>query len=473
MRSKLISALLPVTLILSNALNMLGIVVLPKIINAEEFALFSLASSIGLFIIAILFEWSRMCVMRYSVTTSDEETARRKATLNAANMWSAILLVVVAGVSQFLQTTYAAVFGMACLFAVSQALFEARQASFRAEFKDAAYIRNIVIRAVLGFVSLCAFAFFTQSAIFAMCGWAASYGLVLLLTRNPLRQPPTGEFDRATLSFLLKFGLGVTMAAVATAALSPLLRLVAAQLIPLDQSGKMMLAMDISQKIIGVLGVSINLLTLQATFRAKEFGDDKATSRRVSAQLSIVVAVVVPAVVGFAALSQSFTNLFIPTAYRDVYSQNIQWCMLAAGLIGIRAFALDSIFLVAGRSYLGITGPVATVLSSLLALLVLGSFQGYSTVVISQAMVAGALVGICVSILLGKRVLHFAIAWPDIGKVLVASMLMYGMIALVPHFGDASFLAMATGIGVIAYSLFMFGTNALGLQQMFYRTPAA
>ncbi len=39
--------LLPLALLLANFLNMVGIVVLPKIIDPSQFALFSLASSSG------------------------------------------------------------------------------------------------------------------------------------------------------------------------------------------------------------------------------------------------------------------------------------------------------------------------------------------------------------------------------------------------------------------------------------------
>ncbi|MBM7044099.1 hypothetical protein [Rhizobium lusitanum] len=471
MRSRLIVILLPAALIISNALNMMGVVVLPKLIKSQEFALFSLASSIGLFIVSVLFEWSRICVMRYSVTKDATESARRRATLNAANLWTAGVLILAALAVQLLHATYAIVFGMACLFAISQALFEARQASFRAEFKDVDYIRNVLTRATLGFVLLCAFAFFAQSAVFAMFGWAGSFALILLFTKNPLRAPPIGKFDSQTLSFMIKFGMGVTVSAVATTALSPLLRLVAAGIIPLDESGKMMLAMDISQKIIGVVGVSINLITLQATFRAKEFGDDALAAARVSSQLSIVVAVIVPAVIGFLFLTDPFESIFVPADYRHIYAENIGWCMIAAGLVGVRTFALDSIFLVAGRPYLGVAGPVVTGLASLLALPILGYSQGFSSVSISQAMAIGALMGVLASALLSRRVFQFDVAWLDILKVGAASAVMYGAMITIPRFADALFLVLASVIGAAAYSAVMFGTNALGLYGMLRRFP--
>jgi O-antigen/teichoic acid export membrane protein len=471
MRSRVVLILLPAALIVSNGLNMMGVVVLPKLIKAQEFALFSLASSIGLFIVSVLFEWSRICIMRYSVTKDATESARRRATLNAANLWTASALILVALAIQLIHATYAIVFGMACLFATSQALFEARQASFRAEFKDVDYIRNVLTRATLGFVLLCAFAFFAQSALFAMFGWAGSFALILLLTKNPLRASPIGRFDSPTLSFMIKFGMGVTASAVATTALSPLLRLVAAEIIPLDESGKMMLAMDISQKIIGVVGVSINLITLQATFRAKEFGDDALAAARVSGQLSIVVAVIVPAVVGFLFLADPFEGIFVPADYRHIYSENITWCMIAAGLVGVRTFALDSIFLVAGRPYLGVVGPVVTGLASLLVLPVLGYSQGFSSVSISEAMAIGALVGLLASALLSRRVFQFDIAWLDILKVGAASTAMYGVMITIPRLADVPFLLIASVIGAAGYGAVMFGTNALGLHRMLRRFP--
>jgi len=464
--------LLPAALVLSNALNMVGIVVLPKLIEAEQFAIFSLSSSVGLFIVSVLFEWSRICTMRFSAAANPVEGAQRRATLHAANLWIACALLLLALVAQLWSTKYALIFGLASLFAVSQALFEARQASFRAEFRDKDYIRNILARSILGLLLLCGLAFCFQDASYTMWGWASSFAIVLVFSSNPFREPPVGKFNWQTLSFMMKFGMGVTVAAITTTALSPLVRLVATELIPLDEGGKMMLAMDISQKLVGVLGLSINLITLQATFRAKEFGDDKLASARITNQLSIVVAVIMPAVVGFLALAQPFSQIFVPQAYRDVFSMNITWCMVAAGLIGVRTFALDSVFLVAGRPYLSIVGPLVTVLATTLALVVIGSYAGFTSVVISQAVVVGAITGALGSAILSRLVFRFTISWGDLLKATAGCAGLYCAIALVPRLGEASLLVIATFVGSAVYCVVMIGSNALGLRSLFRRLPS-
>jgi len=451
---------------------MVGIMVLPKLVEAEQFALYSLATSVGLFIISVLFEWSRICTMRFSATADLGESAQRRATLHTANLWIAGALLLFALLFQLWSTQYTLIFGLASLFAVSQALFEARQASFRAEFRDKDYIRNIVTRSLLGLLLLCGLAYFCRSASYAVVGTAGSFAILLLVSKNPFREPPVGRFDRRTLLFMTKFGLGVTVAAITATALSPVVRMVATELIPLDEGGKMMLAMDISQKLVGVLGLSINLITLQATFRAKEFGDDRLASARITHQLSVVVAVIMPAVVGFLALAQPFTQIFVPAVYRDVFLSNASWCMVAAGLVGVRMFALDSVFLVAGRPYLGIVGPMVTMLVTLLAIVVTGIHIGFTSVVISKAVVVGAMAGVLASALISRLVFRFVISWGDLLKATAGSLALYCAIALVPRLGEASLLVIATIVGSAVYCGVMIGSNALGLRYLLRRLPS-
>ena len=127
--------LLPVSLLLANILNMAGIVVLPKIIDADEFALFSLSSSIGLLIIAVFYEWNRLATVRFSVTPDKDEEIKRRLALRRSNLCINLVLGCLAIICYFFaQHKYFLVASMALMFAISQATFEARQAFFRADF---------------------------------------------------------------------------------------------------------------------------------------------------------------------------------------------------------------------------------------------------------------------------------------------------------------------------------------------------
>jgi len=459
--------LMPAGVLLANVLNMVGIVVLPKLVDPHEFALFSLASSLGLLLVSIFYEWSRGAIVRYSVAADPAETDRRRAILRRANTVTSILLLSVAAVCWgFGSNRYALIVSMACLFAVSQALFEARQALFRADFHDVRYAASLVARAFAGLMFMCAVAFWTNSGFLVMCAWAFSFVIVLFTVGQIVGvKKPKAEMDWSTFRFLFVFGIGITLSAIATAALQPLVRLLAPEFVSLTDSGKLVLAMDISQKIIGVIGVSINVITLQATIRARELGEEAIMLQRTGMQLSVVLAVLVPTVLGFLMIKPEFTSIFVPEVYRDVFSPNVGWCMLAAGILGFRAFALDTIFVVLGRPYLGLIGPLTTMGATLIATYLLLLRYGPDPVVFSQGFFVGVTIGATVSFSVARYSCQFPIEWGNYAKIALSALLMSVVLSLCIFKSDLIRIVVSVLVGGGSYFAGLLAMDAMGLRQ--------
>jgi len=460
------AVLLPLALLLANILNMAGIVALPKIIDPSQFALYSLASSLGLFLIAILYEWNRITIMRYSVAVDPNDTVRRRSALLRANIVTSIILLISGVISYCVsENRYALIFSMACFFAVSQAMFEARQAFFRADFLDKRYAASLVSRALLGFCLLCLVGYISNNALFVMCAWAASFAAVLILIPSRSSASALQPTDWYTFKFLLKFGLGVAMSAVASTLLSPLVRLLASEVISLSDSGKLMLAMDISQKIIGVIGVGINVLTLQATFRAHEFGEHDVVKQRISMQAVIVVSTILPAVVGFIAVENDFASIFVPEIYRDVFLSNIAWCMASAGLIGFRTFALDSIFIVVGRPYVGLVGPVVTAAVTVISAFALISVEASATS-FSKALCLGGVAGSVASFIIARRLCKFRVDLSNLWRTIAAATMMFASIQFVRFDHPLVALTASVAVGAFVYGAMLLASNAFGSHKL-------
>ena len=455
--------LLPVSLLLANILNMAGIVVLPKIIDADEFALFSLSSSIGLLIVAVFYEWNRLATVRFSVTPDKDEEIKRRLALRHSNLCINLVLGCVAIICYFFaQHKYFLVASMALMFAISQATFEARQAFFRADFRDKNYAVSLFLRALVGFILLIAVGYMTESALFTMVAWAASFVIILVAFHTALPRLPKRPMDWSILRFLLMFGVGASLTAMATTLLSPAVRMLAAGFIPLADSGKLMLAMDISQKIVGVLGVSISILTIQTTIRAQEFGNDELVRHRIGMQLPTVLAVILPSVIGFILLKDDFAAIFVPEDYTDVFLANIVWCMAAAGALGFRMFALDSVFLVLGRPYTGISGPVFTILGTICAASYYIWSGSVTSVEFSKSLLIGSLGGVLFSVIVVRAICAFTVRWQDVMKIFVAATGM-GITVWMCTFDDRV-LRMLTSVvfGGGAYCAIIVGLDALG-----------
>lgn len=460
--------LLPISILFANILNMAGIVVLPKVMDAGEFALFSLASSLGLLVIAVFYEWNRMSIMRFTVTPDkDAEIKRRFALRRSSYSISVALGCVAVFCFPFSQQKYFLVVAMALIFAISQATFEARQATFRAEFHDKNYSVNLFLRALIGFLFLISAGYMTGSAFFTVAAWAASFLIVLVYFRDDASRLPKHSVDWGVLRFLLTYGVGASLTAIATTLLSPTVRMLTAGFIPLADSGKLMLAMDISQKIVGVLGVTISILTIQTTIRAQEFGHFQLVRDRIGAQMPTVLAVILPSVVGFILLKDDFASIFVPESYRDIFLENIVFCMAASGALGFRMFALDSVFLILGRPYVAISGPVFTIFGTVCVILFYIWNGDVTSVDFSKSLLAGSVGGVFFSIIAVRSLYAFTVEWRDIIKVFVATACM-GTIVWMSTFDDR-ILRMAASVifGSAAYCAVIVSLDALGFRNRF------
>lgn len=351
---------------------------------------------------------------------------------------------------------------MALIFAISQATFEARQAFFRADFHDRNYAASLFSRALVGFAFLIAAGYMTESALVTMIAWAASFGIILVAFHNTPMRLSKSPIDWNILRFLLTFGVGASLSAMATTLLSPAVRMLAAGFIPLADTGKLMLAMDISQKIVGVLGVSISILTIQTTIRAKEFGNDELVRHRIGMQIPTVLAVILPSVIGFILLKDDFTTIFVPESYRDVFLANIVWCMAAAGALGFRMFALDSVFLILGRPYIGISGPVFTFFGTACVAFFYIWIGDVKSVDFSKSLLVGSLGGVLFSLIAVRAFCAFTVGWQDIMKIFAATAGM-GAIVWMCTFDDRV-LRMLTSVvfGGGAYCAIIVGLDTLG-----------
>ncbi|WP_413708779.1 hypothetical protein [Rhizobium sp. Rhizsp82] len=457
---------LPAGVLAANLLNMIGIIILPKIIDPDQLAIYSLASSIGLFLVSMFYEWNRVSISRYSVSKDVLETSRRRSALRHSNRLTSAVLIVVSLVSLiYMNNHYGLILGMACLFAISQALFEARQAYFRADFQNVSYATSIISRALCGLLLISFVGYASNSALYVMLAWCASYFIVLSFTQRRFTAlTKVSPFHWETFTFLVKFGSGVTLVAIATTALQPLVRTLASEFIPLADSGKLMLAMDIPLKIVGVIGVSINILTLQGTMRASEFGERTLMLERIGMQISIVLAVILPTAVGFILVKQDFANAFIPTIYHDIYLQNVGWCMAAAGILVFRNAAIDSIFVIVGRPHHGLAGPTVAIFLTLIFTWFLLQF-GVNSLAFSHGLFLGLLAGTVASWVVAVKLCNFPVEWGNIGRILFSTICMAAAVSMFVTSSNLVGLLAKAGLGAAVYVSFLILTNAFDLRR--------
>jgi O-antigen/teichoic acid export membrane protein len=180
-----------------------------------------------------------------------------------------------------------------------------------------------------------------------------------------------------------------------------------------------------------VVGLAVNLIVMQQSIRATEFGGDEARRMQLSRQVSVPFALITPTAVGFYLIQPTFTLFAVPETYRLIYEANVGWASLAAALLGLRLFSVDPLFIAAGRSRLTVLGPLASLFITSAGVWLGGGIFGYNDRLISAATAVGLGGGLLVSTFMAMWKLD--IRWPyrDVIITLIATTAMSAVFLLV------------------------------------------
>jgi len=428
-RNLLAKLLTPLSVLVANVTGFLIYLLLPKLLAPSQFAVFSLLMSASAFGAALVFEWSRHGLIRFSHVADPDQAAENRATL--AQIYRVLVGAMVvccaigaaAGAAGVGGAARLGAVGAVVLFAsiVSQGVFDGRQAQARARFQNVSFSLAWCVRSVLNIGIAVGAAVWLHDGFAAASAFALANLLTYLLFNDRLallreeRRPST-----SALKTILHYGMFIAVSSSLTALFPVAVRLLPSHALGLAEVAGLMLAFDIGTKAIAMTGLTINLLALQGAISAMEHGGTDAGRQKASRQFSLVLTAVLPAGL-LAVLCQPYiAHLIVPASYFDSYMAVIGWAILAALVITFRAYALDTVFIVARRSVLSIAGPIVTIVATLAATWPMVALLGNRPSTYAQAAVVGALAGAGVAFALAQRALRFHVNLRELGHIVLA-----------------------------------------------------
>jgi O-antigen/teichoic acid export membrane protein len=303
-----------------------SVIVLTRLVTPAEYGVFVVAVSLGSVFATGLFTWLRHAVLRFQSETDADVRLSALAGYGLTLLaYPVILLVLFAAFRVPLEKAAAAV-----LFASCIALFELGQEILRARQRVPNYILGTVTRSALSFVFCICAVLLGGGGLSLVVAMAAGYATAAVLLAPRIWAAPRSPPSRATLLTLARYGLPITLSGVTVALTLALDRFALFVLVGTDAAGIYGASADFVRQCAVLPAISASMAIAPLAVSALKRDDGAVTSRHLADGLELLVAVMLPAVVGLAIAAPQLAGTILGPEYRAA----------ATSLIPIFAFAM-------------------------------------------------------------------------------------------------------------------------------------
>lgn len=456
-------AILSVSTIAASFVGLALTILLPFVLPIDQYARYSVLFSFSQLVSILIFEWARIGVIRYSQTAEAVQAASRSNVLAAGYAvafgllsGAAVLCASLASLAPWLWPA-----AIVSMVAALQGLFEGQQADARACGDNTHFSARMVARAIAGLVGALGCGWLFRSGEAALLGLAVTYPIVGMIGwRTAASRLRSAPFSWPELRFLFRFGLLAAVGTNLSIAAPALARGALLASLGPDRAGGVLLAVDLFQRAFSTIGAAVNVVVFQNAIRALEFGDDRGKRKALRDQILAVSCLVLPVAIAFGALHTQLANTLIPPVYRDSFTASSVLAVAAMGVITIRQYSLDPLFIVFGRAGGAPAGPAVLLLTPLVYAAIPGGVWETSLGWAMAPLLATAVVSMTVTVLILNTLTP--INWPfrDIARMALISAAMIITGTLLPQGAN---LIVAAGLAVVLALEFVGGMLALNV----------
>lgn len=346
--------LVVIPFVVNAALNFaLGLLV-ALVLGPEQFGLYAIGAALMVFVNAAALDWLKLSAIRF-YTGGGPEAQALKLSLDtmvagvSIGLSGLLLVAVVLGLDLSLPV---ALLAAAVAAGICGGLFDYAGAVARAQMKDRAYARLILVKNVAALVLMVGGAWVTGSAAAVLMGACLSVVAAMMAVRSEIDRSPFAP-HALTLAHVRRFALyalPLVGANVLMAAIPLLNRSLLAGQHGLAEAGYFALASDMGIKLFGALGAALEIILLRAVVRVDETQGRAAAYGRIGDNMVVVLAVALPVAAGLYAVLPAFEALFIPVAYRGAFQAHFGLMLPAFLALTVTQAALNPVFMIAQRT---------------------------------------------------------------------------------------------------------------------------
>jgi O-antigen/teichoic acid export membrane protein len=449
----------------------IGLIV-AKFLGPEEYGRFALAYATGIAVQTAFFDWIRLGATRfYSERIRTSEPALR-ATLDCG--FAAISVLLAAGASLLLLsevrfTLSNGLIALALAVAVTNGLFDYHTALVRARFHDGLFTRLVLVKNVMALALMGAGAFWFGSAKVTLVGAIVSLAGSVVTARASLRdhesKPGLARIEIA--GALMAYSLPIVVANLLYLAIPLANRSIIAAVYGFSETGQFSLAYDFGTKAIQAIGSALDIVLFQIAIAMHELRGPAEGRQQVARNMTIVVALVLPACTGLWLTLPSIEYLIVPHEYHGHFGELLPLMMTGLFCMAIIHYAIYPIFQIEKKTIPLVAAALAACIADAALILLLPGRDGASSLAIAQA---GAMV-VALVVLVG-----FASAakpqWPrlrDLAVIVLANAVM--SVSILPMRDDMpslTTLALQVATGVLSYAAVLLVCDIAGMRNMIF-----
>jgi len=439
-----------------------------KFLGPEEYGRFALAYATAIFVQTGFFDWIRFGATRfYSARMRDEEPALR-ATLDVGFAIIAAGLAASASLLLFAGIRFTLSYGLIALAlgaAAANGLFDYHTALVRARFDDRLFTRLVLVKNIVAFALMGGGAFLFGSAKMTLIGTIVSLTGSVVTARAAMRDPAS-QPRLARLSIarsLTAYSLPIVGANLLYLAIPLANRSILAILDGFSETGQFSLAYDFGTKAIQAIGSALDIVLFQIAVATHELHGPSQARRQIARNMTIVIAIVLPACTGLWLTLPSIEQLAVPEAFRGHFDLLLPLMMTGLFSMAMIQYAINPVFQIEKKTAPLIVAALAACAADPLLLLVLPRGGGASNLAIAQA--GAMLAALIVLISFASRAKR---QWPrprDLAVTVFANALMSAIV--LPMRGQEPGLATLVeqiSSGVSIYAVVVLGFDVAGLR---------
>ena len=302
----------------SAVIGLLSAICFTRLLSPEQYGVYIIGLSTAGIVSAVLFTWVRVSALRFQSEGGAVDVRKTVLLAYLISVLASPLVFVVATLSSNLshQRIIAAIG-----FALGLGLFEIGQELLKSRLQSFAFMAASITRACLAFALCLLAALFGGGGLGQLAMVTVAYFVTATVFATVIWRRPLAPFNFIELRHFARFGVPITISGFVFAIHAALDRMLVFHLMGDSAAGQYGASADLARQIILIPATSIAAATIPLAVRAFASGGEASARQHLELSFEILLAVIFPAVVGFALTSNFVAAIVLGAQYRETAAQ--------------------------------------------------------------------------------------------------------------------------------------------------------
>lgn len=454
-------------------LNFLGLFLFTRLLSPEEYGNYILVMTVAVFMNAIVFQWLKLGILRY-YPVYELKSEEFLSTLVTVYVVICSVLIFIGAIACIpfnrIEKCYLIIFGT--LILCSRALFEANLEFHRIKLEAKNYGYLIITRSAIGLIIGIILVNYGLGGEGLLLGILVSYlipTLILIVQRRSQYQ--LSKINKEILHKILYYGMPLSVTFLLEFIINGSDRLIIGWLINSSATGVYAAGYDLSLQTIGLLMSIVNLAAYPLAVRALEDGGYEKARSQLSTNGTLLFGISIPMMCALIMLNKNIVHIVLGPAFYHTGAMLMPWIAVSAFIAGVKAFHFDLSFQL-GKKTIGqiwvvcISATVNLGLNIILipAVGIIGA--AYSTLI-------AYIIGLFLSWFLGKRIFEVPIAWNNLLKISISSIIMSLLLWPIANMQGVKALIIQIIVGLTSYLCVVFLSDVGGCKGKLMKSETA